>query len=302
IIYLICCCICLMLESSLALQSETIRGHPCVKRNRQIYCPLPGSKHSNLYRATRSNSSLSQGPAMYYHRFTSISESTTTTTTTTSSPIGISKSNTHVIYYTKQYDEATNGPNTFDLNDEDEHEFMHQTNVEENVIDHGDTQRTLKSGRMNAFIEENKALIRRMFGDYHTQSDWFHPETREHFSSFHDGPDRKVKRAKRSIGPSPLTNNKVDSCQSSVEIVTPYWASNSGGKIRAIVNTQHLQQAIQQEVCQAVQTKHCNQDCTCEQKYKWHRLLAYDPDDDCKGIFMDWFLFPSCCICRCKKY
>ena len=61
---------------------------------------------------------------------------------------------------------------------------------------------------MNAFIEENKALIRRMFGDYHTQSDWFHPETREHFSSFHDGPDRKVKRAKRSIGPSPLTNNK----------------------------------------------------------------------------------------------
>ena len=81
---------------------------------------------------------------MYYHRFTSISESTTTTTTTTSSPIGISKSNTHVIYYTKQYDEATNGPNTFDLNDEDEHEFMHQTNVEENVIDHGDTQRTLK--------------------------------------------------------------------------------------------------------------------------------------------------------------
>ncbi|GIY45727.1 protein spaetzle 3 [Caerostris darwini] len=103
----------------------------------------------------------------------------------------------------------------------------------------------------------------------------------------------------------PLTSNyvivspKIDACESSVEIVTPYWASNSAGKLRAIVNTQHLQQAIHQEVCQSTQTKKCASDCTCEQKYKWHRLLAYDPDDDCKGIFMDWFLFPSCCICRC---
>lgn len=47
------------------------------------------------------------------------------------------------------------------------------------------------------------------------------------------------------------------------------------------------------------QTKRCRDDCLCEQKYKWHRLLAYDPDDDCHGIFMDWFLFPSSCACRC---
>ena len=37
------------------------------------------------------------------------------------------------------------------------------------------------------------------------------------------------------------------------------------------------------------------------QKYKWHRLLAYDPNNDCNGVFMDWFLFPSCCACRCRK-
>lgn len=47
-----------------------------------------------------------------------------------------------------------------------------------------------------------------------------------------------------------LFDYRVDTCESAVEIVTPYWASNSAGKIRAIVNTQHLQQAIQQEVCQ----------------------------------------------------
>lgn len=115
----------------------------------------------------------------------------------------------------------------------------------------------------------------------------------------------------------------VDACESKIEIVTPYWASNSAGKIRAIVNTQHFEQAIHQEVCTQVNpnkkslilrkliknsnffnrkmnTSRCGGDCGCEQKYKWHRLLAYDPDNDCKGIFMDWFLFPSCCVCRCN--
>ncbi len=27
------------------------------------------------------------------------------------------------------------------------------------------------------------------------------------------------------------------------------------------------------------------------QKYKWHRLLAYDPNNDCNGVFMDWWDF-----------
>jgi Spaetzle len=54
------------------------------------------------------------------------------------------------------------------------------------------------------------------------------------------------------------------------------------------------------EHCSKVQTNRCAGECGCEQKYKWHRLLAYDPDNDCKGIFMDWFLFPSCCVCRCN--
>lgn len=44
-------------------------------------------------------------------------------------------------------------------------------------------------------------------------------------------------------------SSSVDACESKVEIVTPYWASNSAGKIRAIVNTQHFEQAIHQEVC-----------------------------------------------------
>lgn len=58
-------------------------------------------------------------------------------------------------------------------------------------------------------------------------------------------------------GPGPGTSNgngnsgtgRLDACESKIEIVTPYWASNSAGKIRAIVNTQHFEQAIHQEVC-----------------------------------------------------
>lgn len=151
--------------------------------------------------------------------------------------------------------------------------------------------------KIETFIDENKALIKRMFGDYtNAPVDGDIPDSFETY----DGKTIHV-RSKRASPKNSFSSstNKVDACESVVEIVTPYWASNSAGKLRAIVNTQHLQQAIHQEVCQSTQTKKCGNDCSCEQKYKWHRLLAYDPDDDCKGIFMDWFLFPSCCICRC---
>ena len=26
-------------------------------------------------------------------------------------------------------------------------------------------------------------------------------------------------------------------------------------------------------------------------------ITAYDPENDCRGIFVDWFLFPSYCVC-----
>ena len=107
--------------------------------------------------------------------------------------------------------------------------------------------------------------------------------------------------------------HRYDVCESKVEVTTPYWASNSNGKVRAILNNEQFEQAIHQEICRYVSktetyrvtttcsqpaTLRCNHDCSCQQKYKWHRLLAYDPNNDCAGVFMDWFLFPSCCTCR----
>ncbi|XP_015591781.1 protein spaetzle 3 [Cephus cinctus] len=183
--------------------------------------------------------------------------------------------------------------------------------------------------RIERFIDENKALMKRMYGDFEMSTE-YGPPTREpaghrrkRSSAAHDLPDggpnidndkkldpemdadgdsffSKARNTRQSFGNNKSSESgRIDACESKVEIVTPYWASNSAGKIRAIVNTQHFEQAIHQEVCSKTRTNRCSGDCGCEQKYKWHRLLAYDPDNDCKGIFMDWFLFPSCCVCRC---
>ncbi|GLV34658.1 spatzle 3 [Carabus blaptoides fortunei] len=181
--------------------------------------------------------------------------------------------------------------------------------------------------RIELFIDENKALMKRMYGDFQMGPEYGPgpgggrkakretEKTKPGVPDLHADPGldpashlefgesyfSKLRRPRQSFRNNQSTENgRVDACESKTEIVTPYWASNSAGKIRAIVNTQHFEQAIHQEVCSKVRTGRCTGECGCEQKYKWHRLLAYDPDNDCKGIFMDWFLFPSCCVCRCN--
>ncbi|XP_050548712.1 protein spaetzle 3 [Daktulosphaira vitifoliae] len=159
--------------------------------------------------------------------------------------------------------------------------------------------------RIDKFIDENKALMKRMYGEFEMMENGpFHKNKRptvrkkRQNGGFSDDQTKSNKLPTKGI---PTDSGRIDSCESKVEVVTPYWAANSVGKTRAIVNTEHFEQAIHQEVCTKTLTSRCSGDCGCEQKYKWHRLLAYDPDNDCKGIFMDWFLFPSCCICRCDS-
>ena len=41
----------------------------------------------------------------------------------------------------------------------------------------------------------------------------------------------------------------ADVCESKVEVTTPFWASNSNGKVRAILNNDQFEQAIHQEIC-----------------------------------------------------
>ncbi|RWS22611.1 hypothetical protein B4U80_07328 [Leptotrombidium deliense] len=91
-----------------------------------------------------------------------------------------------------------------------------------------------------------------MFGEYKPPKDenlnlYSNNDDNNHYATY-DG--NKIHRRPRHTHAQNKYDKKIDACESAVEIITPYWASNSAGKIRAIVNTQHLQQAIQQEVCQ----------------------------------------------------
>ncbi|XP_037078716.1 protein spaetzle 3-like isoform X2 [Pollicipes pollicipes] len=168
-------------------------------------------------------------------------------------------------------------------------------------LDRGDSY---PESRIESFIDLNKALTRRMFGEFQPPGYFFDQPRVKRSSNATVGAAPTGRRHKRQSVPPPPKIEKgskhlVDSCESKIELVTPYWAANSAGKIRAVVNTKHFPQAIHQEICKGTTTSHCGGSCMCEQKYTFHRLLAYDPDNDCKGIFIDWFLFPSCCACRC---
>lgn len=57
-------------------------------------------------------------------------------------------------------------------------------------------------------------------------------------------------RNKRSLASSsPQNQQVVDACQSKMEVLTPYYATNSKGKLRNVVNSELIQQAIQVETC-----------------------------------------------------
>ncbi|GAV00382.1 hypothetical protein RvY_11240 [Ramazzottius varieornatus] len=64
-----------------------------------------------------------------------------------------------------------------------------------------------------------------------------------------------------------------------------------------------FEQAIHTVKCARGQPGRCHptRPCWCTQEYSWFRLLAYDATDNCKGIFMDWFKFPSHCACKCVQ-
>lgn len=84
------------------------------------------------------------------------------------------------------------------------------------------------------------------------------------------------------------------------EVVAPFWANNTRGEVLALLNLYPFEQYVHWEKCtQEHKQMYCRDGCRCEQQYRLHRLLAYDPHNECRGIFSDWFRFPSCCICKC---
>ena len=72
------------------------------------------------------------------------------------------------------------------------------------------------------------------------------------------------------------------------------------GETLALLNVYPFEQYVHWEKCSFdLKQMFCRDGCRCEQQYRLHRLLAFDPKNDCRGVFADWFRFPSCCICVC---
>lgn len=91
-----------------------------------------------------------------------------------------------------------------------------------------------------------------------------------------------------------------NACPVKEEVVAPFWANNTRGEVLALLNLYPFEQYVHWEKCTHEHKQmYCREGCRCEQQYRLHRLLAYDPHNECRGIFSDWFRFPSCCICKC---
>merc|ERR1712062_387010 len=87
------------------------------------------------------------------------------------------------------------------------------------------------------------------------------------------------------------------------EVFAPYWVNNTRNQVRAILNLHPFEQYIYMEKClNEGEEMLCRKGCRCEQQYRLHRLLAFDPNNECRGIFSDWFRFPSYCICKCYNF
>ncbi|KAL1497438.1 hypothetical protein ABEB36_008412 [Hypothenemus hampei] len=91
-----------------------------------------------------------------------------------------------------------------------------------------------------------------------------------------------------------------NACPVKEEVVAPFWANNTRGEVLALLNMYPFEQYVHWEKCTFEHRQmYCREGCRCEQQYRLHRLLAYDPNNECRGIFSDWFRFPSCCVCKC---
>lgn len=89
-------------------------------------------------------------------------------------------------------------------------------------------------------------------------------------------------------------------CPIAQEVVAPYWANNTRGETLALLNVYPFEQYIHWEKCaHEGEQMFCREGCKCEQQYRLHRLLAFDPKSECRGIFADWFRFPGSCTCVC---
>jgi len=125
-------------------------------------------------------------------------------------------------------------------------------------------------------------------------------EIEEEFVEELEEPQPQQQHHQHQQQPIQYTGESVNACPVYVEVKAPYWANNTRSKTLALLNLYPFEQYIHMEKCKDEGGEMlCRPGCRCEQQYRLHRLLAFDPNNECRGIFSDWFSFPSFCLCKC---
>uniref|UniRef100_T1IXK7 Piwi domain-containing protein n=1 Tax=Strigamia maritima TaxID=126957 RepID=T1IXK7_STRMM len=145
------------------------------------------------------------------------------------------------------------------------------------------------------FVTDNRSLMKRMYGETRQSV----VLRREMGSKGGRSLDDKKNKTVVDIPDLPVDEG-INACPSRTEVVSPYWANSTRGDIVAILNVYPFEQFVYFEKCEHDSSRtFCPDGCRCEQQHGLQRLLAFDPTNECRGIFSEWFRFPMCCVCRC---
>ncbi|XP_034834410.1 protein spaetzle 4 isoform X2 [Maniola hyperantus] len=135
------------------------------------------------------------------------------------------------------------------------------------------------------FSEHDKVKIDRIDNKETEKKEEFHPKPVQH---------------QETMRPSVIKLRGANACETKEEMMAPFWANSTRGEMLALLNMYPFEQYIHSETCvHKHKQMYCREGCRCEQQFRLHRLLAYDPRNECRGIFADWFKFPACCVCKC---
>ncbi|CAB3234453.1 unnamed protein product [Arctia plantaginis] len=135
------------------------------------------------------------------------------------------------------------------------------------------------------FSEHEKVKIDRIDTKMSEKKEEFHPKPVQH---------------QETVRPAVIKLRGANACESKEQIAAPFWANSTRGELLALLNMYPYEQYIHLETCVHERKQmYCREGCRCEQQFRLHRLLAYDPRNECRGIFAEWFKFPSCCVCKC---
>ncbi|XP_023948165.2 protein spaetzle 4 [Bicyclus anynana] len=134
------------------------------------------------------------------------------------------------------------------------------------------------------FSEHDKVKIDRIDNKETEKKEEFHPKPAQ----------------QETMRPAVIKLRGANACETKEEMMAPFWANSTRGEMLALLNMYPFEQYIHSETCvHKHKQMYCREGCRCEQQFRLHRLLAYDPRNECRGIFADWFKFPACCVCKC---